>query len=52
MGRLDVLRERARGLVTNLGNPPPWPWKAKTIAENRARALVHGCCGHHGQPGC
>lgn len=30
----------------------PFAAKVALTLENRARALVHGCCGHHGEPGC
>jgi len=51
-GPLHELGERARGLFTNLGAPPPWPRKLKPLLTNRLRALRHGCCGHPGEPGC
>jgi hypothetical protein len=30
----------------------PLSTKLRLTAVNRLRALRHGCCGHHGEPGC
>jgi hypothetical protein len=30
----------------------PLPEKVALTVRNRLRALRHGCCGNHGQPGC
>jgi hypothetical protein len=46
------VRPSPRDLIKNIGEPPPWPQKAKTILVNRLRALKGGCCGHPGEPGC
>jgi hypothetical protein len=46
------LRSRTAGFLTNLEAGPPWPGKAIPLVRNRARALLGGCCGNHGQPGC
>jgi hypothetical protein len=46
------LRQRSREFLTNLEAGPPWPGKVVPLVRNRARALVHGCCGRPGQPGC
>lgn len=52
MRGLRGIRPSPRDLLSNLGEPPPWPQKAKTILVNRLRALKGGCCGHPGEPGC
>lgn len=51
-GPLDLLRRRARDFLTNLDAGPPWPQKAVPLLRNRGRAVIHGCCGNPGQPGC
>jgi hypothetical protein len=30
----------------------PLSTKLALTVKNRIRALRHGCCGNHGQPGC
>lgn len=49
---LEELRKRRRDFLTNLDAGPPWPKKIAPLLANRGRALLHGCCGHPGQPGC
>ncbi len=49
---LGALRRRTAAFRTNLEAGPPWPAKLVPLLRNRARALVSGCCGHPGQPGC
>ena len=49
----SFLRERTEEYLQNLENPPPWPRKLLTIIKNRQRAAVMGgCCGNAGEPGC
>ena len=49
----DRLRDRVRDSLTNWSaSDAPFAEKTVTFAKNRARALRHGCCGNHGQPGC
>lgn len=49
---LRLLRDRTGDFLTNLDAGPPWPRKAIPLLRNRSRAMVRGCCGHPGQPGC
>jgi hypothetical protein len=49
---LRIVREHTRAFLTNLEAGPPWPAKIVPLVKNRGRALIHGCCGHPGQPGC
>jgi hypothetical protein len=49
---LDLLRRRTADFLTNLDAGPPWPRKAVPLLRNRTRALVRGCCGNPGEPGC
>lgn len=49
---LNFLRRRAAGFLTNLEAGPPWPQKVVPLLRNRTRAVVGGCCGHPGEPGC
>ena len=47
------VREHIEGFYTNWRNPDyGFVEKVGLTFRNRARALVHGCCGNHGQPGC
>jgi hypothetical protein len=47
------LRDHVRGFFTNWREyDGPVATKIRLTVKNRARALRHGCCGHHGQPGC
>jgi hypothetical protein len=47
------LKRRAAGFATNWsGSDEPFRAKVAMLAKNRAKALRHGCCGNHGQPGC
>jgi hypothetical protein len=46
-------RELASAFFTNWANPDYGLLeKVGLTFRNRARALVHGCCGNRGQPGC
>jgi len=49
---LRLLRDRTGDFLTNLDAGPPWPRKAVPLLRNRTRAMVRGCCGNPGQPGC
>jgi hypothetical protein len=47
------LKEFTRNFFTNWSESDlPLGRKLAVTARNRARALRHGCCGNHGQPGC
>jgi hypothetical protein len=47
------LARRARWFFTNWReSDAPLPTKLALTLRNRFRALWHGCCGNHGQPGC
>jgi hypothetical protein len=46
-------RQHARWFFTNWREyDGPLPTKLALTVKNRVRALRHGCCGNHGQPGC
>ena len=49
---LRFLRRSTGPFLTNLQAGPPWPQKVVPLLSNRGRALLRGCCGHPGQPGC
>lgn len=52
-GLWGELKHRAGGFFTNWSDyDAPLGTKAALFAKNRAKALRHGCCGNHGQPGC
>lgn len=51
-GPVGFLRDRVGEFLTNLESGPPWPEKVVPLVRNRARATLHGCCGHPGEPGC
>ena len=43
----------SRNFFTNWADSDlPVGKKLTLTARNRAKALRHGCCGNHGQPGC
>jgi hypothetical protein len=47
------VRARARAFFTNWSvYDAPAATKVALTIKNRARALRHGCCGNHGEPGC
>ncbi|MGH2629286.1 MAG: hypothetical protein ACRDHI_01840 [Actinomycetota bacterium] len=49
----DRVREHTGAFFTNWRNPDyGFVEKVGLTFRNRARALVLGCCGNHGQPGC
>ncbi|MDP9330594.1 MAG: hypothetical protein M3P11_08170 [Actinomycetota bacterium] len=46
-------REYARNFFTNWSESDlPLFRRLGVTARNRVKALRHGCCGNHGQPGC
>jgi hypothetical protein len=50
---LDRVREHGRDFFTNWsGSELPVAKRLGVTARNRVKALVTGCCGNHGQPGC
>jgi hypothetical protein len=50
---LDLAREHIRNFFTNWSTyDAPVTTKLRLTARNRVRALLTGCCGNHGQPGC
>jgi hypothetical protein len=50
---IGELRERSEEYLANVRNFEGSAFEmARLIARNRAIALVKGCCGHHGEPGC
>ncbi len=52
-GLLAELARRARWFFTNWReSEAPLATKLRLTLRNRAVALRHGCCGHHGEPGC
>lgn len=54
MGRFDdELHERGRDFFTNWSSSDlPLGKRLALFTKNRTKALRHGCCGNHGQPGC
>jgi hypothetical protein len=47
------LRSHTRAFFTNWATyEAPLRTKIALTFRNRAKALRHGCCGNHGQPGC
>ncbi len=53
MGFWDIARERGRDFFTNWsGSDLPVARRSVVLVKNRIKALRHGCCGNHGQPGC
>jgi hypothetical protein len=47
------IRQRTRWFFTNWReSDAPLGTKLALTVKNRVRALRHGCCGNHGQPGC
>jgi hypothetical protein len=49
----ERVREHVGAFFTNWRNPDyGFLEKVGLTFRNRARALAHGCCGNHGQPGC
>jgi hypothetical protein len=53
--RKRSLGQYARDFFTNWGQyDAPLSRKVALTARNRliAAALLRGCCGHHGEPGC
>ncbi|MGZ4109812.1 MAG: hypothetical protein ACXVP7_09030 [Actinomycetota bacterium] len=46
-------RDHVRWFFTNWREyDAPLSTKLALTVKNRVRALRHGCCGNHGQPGC
>ena len=44
--------EYVRGFFRNLYTEMPYGTWWKKVVTNRSRALLGGCCGHRGEPGC
>lgn len=50
---IGELRERSEEYLANVRNFEGSSLEmARLIARNRTIALLKGCCGHHGEPGC
>jgi hypothetical protein len=49
----EQLRYHVRAFFTNWKEyDAPFGTKVALTFKNRTKALRHGCCGNHGQPGC
>jgi hypothetical protein len=49
----QIFLRHTRNFFTNWSRSDlPVGRKVVLTVRNRSRALLHGCCGHHGEPGC